>query len=852
MTPHRTTLVGRDHPRRVVHDHLCAGSSVLLEGPAGIGKSLLGTSVLRQPPCSARLVATMIGTRETSAVALATLASGAPLPRRASPTQIYATLVDRWTRSLAPGSRPLIYLDDAHLVDATTAAFLRIGIDAGSLQLLACRRTPGPLPEHLAALLTSGLLVSHTVAPLTDAAIRRVIGQHAPVAPTAGTVDQIVALARGNPLYARELARTITDGSLPDLHQSLESLVGRAVLDCDPPARRLLELVAVAQPVPMSLLVARRDAQAELRRRGLLLCDGKGDVRVDHPLRREWILADLGAGASQTLAAFIDAVGVETVRRLDPVRYVEWCRLAARPVEAAELREAVSSALARDDPRTALSLLDGDPIGPQATAPDPDGLRAQALLALGRTSEGIAALEERLRLGAPTPALALACVRHFALGQQDTARAEQVVRDLVECSGPDTRLAALNCEVWLANFCGLSASTPLDDWAQTASTEADPDRRAELQAGIGKAILLRDGPGRARPLIETSGQRVGRADWTTSHGRPATVQLMQGLASGDLATALPRMHAALHLARQHHDIESQLWIAGAGSLALAIAGQVSRAVETSRSVDVYHRADGWFRFHGMVELIQAGTAAYLRETTHLDRLCGPVDGPGIYPLARARAADLAAGFRSRNEEVRDKRAGQHDDDAVHHALEILAGRGHYLYAALLGLEVTDLTTASDVQEHLADIVPAQMDGVADVCRGAARARLSLDPAELVRLARRAEQSGWVVPALRLYGDVLRLADDQDVGPVARGAVLRLLAAWQGEDPWWLPPLPTLRQREIAQLIAAGPSSRQIATELRLSTRTVDNHLQKVFDFVGVHDRAQLGVRLGGAAAAPRG
>jgi DNA-binding CsgD family transcriptional regulator len=55
------------------------------------------------------------------------------------------------------------------------------------------------------------------------------------------------------------------------------------------------------------------------------------------------------------------------------------------------------------------------------------------------------------------------------------------------------------------------------------------------------------------------------------------------------------------------------------------------------------------------------------------------------------------------------------------------------------------------------------------------------------------------------------------------------------------PLPlTLREREIAGLIAAGLSNKEIAEDLTLSVRTVEGHVYRACFKVGVEDRDDLG------------
>jgi DNA-binding NarL/FixJ family response regulator len=56
---------------------------------------------------------------------------------------------------------------------------------------------------------------------------------------------------------------------------------------------------------------------------------------------------------------------------------------------------------------------------------------------------------------------------------------------------------------------------------------------------------------------------------------------------------------------------------------------------------------------------------------------------------------------------------------------------------------------------------------------------------------------------------------------------------------------TPRQRDIAVLAAAGVASKDIAARLKLSVRTVENHLQNAYLRLGVTTRAELADVLGG-------
>jgi DNA-binding CsgD family transcriptional regulator len=55
---------------------------------------------------------------------------------------------------------------------------------------------------------------------------------------------------------------------------------------------------------------------------------------------------------------------------------------------------------------------------------------------------------------------------------------------------------------------------------------------------------------------------------------------------------------------------------------------------------------------------------------------------------------------------------------------------------------------------------------------------------------------------------------------------------------------TAREREVATLAAHGSSSREIADQLFLSNRTVENYLQRVYEKLSVNTRAALKELLG--------
>jgi DNA-binding CsgD family transcriptional regulator len=59
-----------------------------------------------------------------------------------------------------------------------------------------------------------------------------------------------------------------------------------------------------------------------------------------------------------------------------------------------------------------------------------------------------------------------------------------------------------------------------------------------------------------------------------------------------------------------------------------------------------------------------------------------------------------------------------------------------------------------------------------------------------------------------------------------------------------------RELEIAQLIARGVSTQDIAAQLFISTHTVRDHIKAIFDKTAVHSRCALAAKFQGACAAP--
>jgi DNA-binding CsgD family transcriptional regulator len=188
-------------------------------------------------------------------------------------------------------------------------------------------------------------------------------------------------------------------------------------------------------------------------------------------------------------------------------------------------------------------------------------------------------------------------------------------------------------------------------------------------------------------------------------------------------------------------------------------------------------------------------------------------------------------------------------DAAEPAVE----SGHVTSAIWLLHDAARLGCAPDVAEQISELA-ARTDSTMAAARAEhARALVAGRAADLAVAADRFEAIGaylYAAEAATAAADAARAAGDQReaaalatraerLSALCEGAATPALAsAASGVDPL------TEREREIAFLAASGLTSREIAEQLFLSYRTVNNHLQHVYDKLGTRGRSGLRAALG--------
>ncbi|MGB5951178.1 MAG: ATP-binding protein, partial [Ornithinimicrobium sp.] len=647
MSPPALPLMGRTALQQELGDLVRQGRSVLLRGPAGVGKTRLVAEVCREPGVAKRPLDRLLGSAGGAALHLSTLAPLGP-PDVVAPDDIAAVhghFLRRWRERGGPDLPALVWLDDAQHVDPLSAAILRQALVTGVIQLIGTHRTTEPLGESMTALHTEALLDLVVVPPLDRGAADRLASAAAAAELTSTVLDRVHDLAAGNPLFIREIARDVGAGDDSVILGRLEMIVGRPVMALPPRCRHTLELVAVAEPIPERLLSPYQEDVRELRQRGFVMRQGESDLRVDHPLRRAWVLLELGTSRTVVLRQLLDLVDSQGLTdTIDPVAQLDWQLQAGRTPEADNLQRATRHAIARLDGPTSLRF------AAAMTGPTGELLRGEALVISGRLHEGLAVLADVARAG-PIEARVEAAywqARYLGimLGEYPRAQAALDAVDVPELP-PSARRVVFAGRLWLWIFGPVSDPEALD--SVTDLLDAAPLDEAAFEVAMTAASLTyhtRD-PEHARVLIGRL--RLMQNALRVSDDalcRASTVHAWWHIALGDVPAALRAEQEGWDLAKRSGNVQSRSLMAGSAGLLVAQTGRVTEALHISGAARNLPDTADWFQYRRLAEAVHLGNLCLAGRVAEVGRLPEmPATGtlqrhPDLYPLFLARARHL--------------------------------------------------------------------------------------------------------------------------------------------------------------------------------------------------------------------
>ncbi|MFD5573725.1 ATP-binding protein [Streptomyces cadmiisoli] len=410
-------VIGREELFSTARDQLGRGGSVLLHGPAGIGKSTVLRALAADYAAAARTVLRCSATESESHLPFLALADLLGLvlddvSDRLPPAQrtaLESALTGRGEstlqrdglalrlavlsalRALAADGPVLLVADDVQWLDPASAELLgfaarRLG-DTPVRMLCAVRTEGQEYDRHLRAAPPDTLALH--LGPLSRAQVSALLDHRGYTGLPRSTVRDIHRTSGGNPLFALELGRALAENPTPPrpgeplpVPTSLRALVlSRLEMLSDDARRTLLVASAGARPNLALLLAAgRENAEADTARAaelGLLATEPEGPaVRFAHPLISAALYAEAPAHERRAAHAALSTAASDPIER---ARHLALATTGTDPGVAARLAGAAALARDRGAPSVAASLgLLAARRTPADSVPGPDERRLQA------------------------------------------------------------------------------------------------------------------------------------------------------------------------------------------------------------------------------------------------------------------------------------------------------------------------------------------------------------------------------------------------------------------------------------------------------------------------------------------
>ena len=771
---------------------------------------------------------------------------------------------------------PLLVVDDAHEMDAPSLELLAQLLDAGRIRLLILTRAFADVSAVLPHM-WDGQLSRHRLSPLTEAEVQQLCEQELQGQVSATASIELARLTGGNPMYLLALIEeSVRSGFLTQRHGiwslsedgfpvagRLGDLVKSQLRDLDKAERTALETICLAEPLPLAAAfhLGMHNSMDTLADRLLVKVTHESGVealRPVHPLHGEVIRSMVPAARSARLLAQLRGllpdvcVGPEGL-----LRWVAWSMELGADVPHEVLLRAAEEANNRANPRLALRAAAAAAAGPLRV---PARIQeARALLQLG-DAEGAAAAAEGTVEEAPDLlslkqammlALQLAMLRDEDEDWSATLadRWLHAVGALPGTQNPETARWA-RCGAQMLLLLGKVRNGEYAD----AELELSGVLRRARESGEDEAVLF------AEALMTEVLVATGRSKTALEHSR-AALALLRPETSGAMLFCPFVLHRHLsvllwlgdwdELRRCAASADSPvqqtlLHSGGVADFALGIchtrSGSLEGAIRNYSAAVEAAEAKDPEGLLGLSLALGSFAAGALGQRELAERMFHGAQhlrprGPRQYRLMAAGI--LHAGTALRNS---DDAALQRLRDAADEARDRNFAAVEFTLRHL-SFRVGDFSEA----ERLLKITEGFEGPQAPVLNKVARAVIDQDAAALTALA--------VDPSLQPELDQM----------LSRQCLLEALrVARKGSDRTLLnriqrlvgrqgtgggvAPMPELtrRERDVAALVAAGHRNLEIARLLNLSVRTVEGHIYRTYEKLGISRREELKARFSSA------
>ncbi|MGA5701740.1 LuxR C-terminal-related transcriptional regulator [Peterkaempfera bronchialis] len=859
-----------------------ARPALLISGPAGVGKTRLARELLSTPPVSGGRVLTASATESAARIPFGALAHLLPatLPTTGGRPNLLRVLGDALlTGGGAQGdAQQVLFVDDAHLLDDGSAALLLHTAVRGGARIVLTARSGVPLPDAVEALLRGGYAARVDLPPLAPDSVGRLLERALRGQVETSTAHRLWQGSDGNVLWLQQLVEAgLASGALAvvaevwrwqgafRLSTHLADLVEQRIGRLSPAVRRAAELLALGEPLG-ALVLERLTGPVvldELDHRDLVVGEQDGrraQVRLAHPLYGEVLRRAMPPHRRRRhcrdLAEAVERTGLR--RRDDLARVADWRLESGDRTDPRFLLSAAERAIATLDFTLAARLA-------QAACEAGGGPAARRALAvaLGHTGQGIEA--EQVHSGLPGTVLPerdqLRSVQLRAANLYLTLDQPADAVDLLRRTEQAMPDQAARAELAAVRAVLLAVQADWPAYAQAAAlarrqVPADPRTTVRLRYAecvehfchgrteAALAILESVLPGPPGPPGPPGLPGLPDEDDMPLLGAAlmswlATIQSFAGRLDEAAATA----------AAQYRQARERAWVGSQGGWQFYLGRIAARrgwlrsaqrhmreAVSTLRDDATWGQQALLLGEWAVVEA-QTGDAAKARmllDQAHLAR----VESYRCFHIVAFQLAQpwiLAAQGRLRDaarlalrvaEDARHQRTLLWEAELLH--LPVRLGQCPPVADRLAELvTVTDAPHIRIYAEHAAAVAARDADAAERVCTAFETAGMRLHAAEAAAHAARLwSRRGSTAPAQRAADRCHQLT--RECEGVMTPAVLAC----------WTPGL-TDRERDIARLAAAGASSREIAGQLGITVRTVDNHLYRVYRKTGVAGRDEL-------------
>jgi DNA-binding CsgD family transcriptional regulator len=869
-------LLGRDNElakiqRAVSGSRDCSG--VVIAGGPGVGKTRLAREILSRAAASGKRTNWVVGTESVRSVPLGAFV-GTIGDAISNPLSDVRRVINSFVRQ-QDQKQVLIGVDDAHLLDGLSAHVVHQLAQSRGTRLVVTLRTGGEEPDAVTALWKDGLLKRMELEPLSADHTRTYIE-----ATLAGPVDSRTAqrfwkLTNGNLLFLRQLVQDqITAGRIRQsagvwiwdddvaVSPSMSDIVGRQLRRLDPEIAEVVDMLSVCEPLSAGVvqgLAPRADLESAEQMRLLVFERRRSELlaRLAHPMFGELRRATAGEmHLSHIRGRLAQRLGQDT----DPDMHAT----VRRALLTLESDLPADPQLYLEAARHAMTLLDLDLAGRFASAAVEAGssdaifVRAMNLVLLGRGQDA----EDDLR---------------------------RICEDGVEGTHRAMTMRAANL-VWMLGRPD-DASAVLDNVGVDRESVAERMERAAVHACI-DAVSARCEAAREKAM--TALHSGALSDFYAMMASVALTMSMGALGDiDDLPTVAEEAFERATTSFQASHM--RFWFGGVYARACRLTGCVEECVrfvecmaESARDVPGLAYANLAFLV-GYADLVRGnmpGAVKLLHEALAGVEMHGVVTGlrpASCFALVEAHAK--LGQPEAANEALVEARSCVAPDYLfMDTALSVATGwalvaSGRLVDAVAIVQEAAAL--ARDRNQPTHELACLQVVTQWGDVSGADRAR-ELAGELLLPLAKAV---AWHAESLkvddgegllgaaagyRAIGDLATAADAAAQAATAfasrqllsratyASAIARQLADECGglctpalRAPAGHPLTP--RQREIAEMVLAGLSNREIADQLVMSVRSVEGHLYRACIRVGAASREELAALMkAGPAGCPRG